>query len=207
MFLIYFTIFIANICVVPYYFIDYVEFFLINAMIPLINNIYSLKNKKRILEIKIYNGLKRIDLFRNHISSSDSSDEDIQNRINEISEQLLLSNNKLLNSDTDSDMPDLISISDSDTDSDMPDLISIGDSDNNIDKQTEDKQTYDEHDDEQTEHDDEQTEHDDEQTEHDDEQTEDEQTEDEQTEDDDEQTEHDDEQTEDDNLIIVEDVE
>jgi hypothetical protein len=110
MFLILLTIFVANICLVPYYFIEYVEYFLINGMIPIINNIYSLRNKKRILEIKVYNGVPRIDLF-----SSDSSDDDIQNRINEISQKILLFNGILLNSyeitSEDSDMPDLVSIS------------------------------------------------------------------------------------------------
>jgi len=204
MFLIFFTIFVANICLVPYYFIDYVEYFLINAMIPLINNIYSMRNKKRILEIKVYDGLQRIDLFRNHISSSDSSDEDIHHRINEISEQLLINNNKLLNSDTDSDMPDLISISDSDNDSNciitnvinhdkdvnMTNLIMTNVNNRKKDNETEDGKEYDETEDGKE-----------------DDETEDDETEDDETEDEEidyEQTKHD---NDNDNLIIIEDVE
>jgi hypothetical protein len=68
MFLLLFTVAIANILLIPYFCVDYFEYFLINVLVPFINQIYKIKNIKKNIEIKVFSNF----------------DDDIKERINEI---------------------------------------------------------------------------------------------------------------------------
>ena len=49
---------LTNICVIPYYFTSQFEYFIIECLIPFLNNIYMSKNQQRMIEVKIYTKLE-----------------------------------------------------------------------------------------------------------------------------------------------------
>jgi hypothetical protein len=68
MFLLLFTVVITNTLLISYFCVDYFEYFLINVLVPFINQIYKIKNIKKNIEIKVFSNF----------------DDDIKERINEI---------------------------------------------------------------------------------------------------------------------------
>ena len=77
MFFIISTIIFANVFLMPYYFTSQFEYFIINCIIPFINNIYITKNQKRIIEIKIFTESKNEPINFNILNdnNSDTSDD------------------------------------------------------------------------------------------------------------------------------------
>ena len=114
MFLLLFTIATANILCIPYFCVEYLEYFIINGLVPLINHIYNIKDVKRIIEIRVFTGTTTKPL---------EIDNDIKERLDKVIISLNNLHSKFDSNETDS-LPDLISINSNETDS-LPDLISI----------------------------------------------------------------------------------
>lgn len=117
MYLLYLTMSAANLYFIYYHLIDHFEYIVLNAFIPLINQINKFKNKKRYIYVEILSDIP--DLIPCD-SETDSEMPDLVDASDTDSDMPDLIPG---DSETDSDMPDLIQIN-SDTDSDMPDLIS-----------------------------------------------------------------------------------
>ena len=116
MFLLLFTIATANILSIPYFYVEYLEYFLINGLVPLINHIYNIKNINRVIEIKFFVGT---------VTKPLKLDEDIKERLDKVIISLNNLHYKFDLSEIDS-LPDLISInSDSSEIDSLPDLIPI----------------------------------------------------------------------------------
>jgi len=119
MFFIVFFLNVTNLFILSYLFIDFIEYFLINIIVPYINIVNKVRNRNKFFEIKIFNDSTYIDIFNN-------TNIDINNRLNEINNYL---NINLQMESEDSDIPDLIDIDQVDT---IPNLI---DNNDDINKQ------------------------------------------------------------------------
>jgi len=93
MFFIIFTLLVTNAITLTYISIDYIEFSLSYLFIPFVNYVYKLKNKKRFLELKVYE--KKLDNEESNINLSNNFDNDFFNKFD---------------NDNYNDLPDLINI-------------------------------------------------------------------------------------------------
>ena len=50
MFILMSVLALTNICIIPYYFTSQFEYFIIECLIPFLNNIYISKNQQRIID-------------------------------------------------------------------------------------------------------------------------------------------------------------
>ena len=118
MFLLLFTVAIANILLIPYFCIDYLEYFLIIGLLPFINQIYKIKNIKKVIEIKVFSNFdddikERINEIINSLEYD--SEEEISNSSQDLTESSEESSNSSKESSNSNEelldnLPDLISI-------------------------------------------------------------------------------------------------
>ncbi len=80
---------LTNICIIPYYFTSQFEYFIIECLIPFLNNIYISKNQQRIIEVKIYTKLETEPININHLYY-----EELNKNINKTNEELVDNNNE-----------------------------------------------------------------------------------------------------------------
>jgi hypothetical protein len=91
MFILISVLALTNICIIPYYFTSQFEYFIIECLIPFLNNIYISKNQQRIIEVKIYTKLEtdpiNIDILHN---------DEMNKNINETNSETVDNNNKTI---------------------------------------------------------------------------------------------------------------
>jgi hypothetical protein len=78
MIVIYGLMTIVNFFVVPYVFVDYLEYFVVNQLVPFINKIYDYKkiNKMITIEVDILPNLLHIDSVSDTSTEIESNDSD-----------------------------------------------------------------------------------------------------------------------------------
>ena len=82
---------VTNLLIIPFYFTEYLEYFVINGIVPFINKIYKLKNKKRVLEIRVFKESKDSNKRQrddNYEKSSESILNEATNDINNRQERI-----------------------------------------------------------------------------------------------------------------------
>ena len=82
MFFIVSTLILTNIFFIPYYFTYQFEHVIINYLIPYLNKIYQNKNKKRIIEVKIFTETNTEPISLNIIHSAETNQYLSYNDIN-----------------------------------------------------------------------------------------------------------------------------
>jgi hypothetical protein len=109
MFILISVLALTNICIIPYYFTSQFEYFIIEYLIPLLNNIYISKNQQRMIEVKIYTKLEtepiKLDILyyeelnKNINETNDNKKEIVTNNKEEIvtnndKEEIVTNNDK-----------------------------------------------------------------------------------------------------------------
>ena len=87
----------TNIYLIPYYFTSQFEYFIIECLIPFLNNIYLNKGQKRIIEVKIFNETNNepINLNQLHYEENNKPSEDNGNNQSSEDDEQYLSYNEI----------------------------------------------------------------------------------------------------------------